>query len=250
MGALHQGHMSLIHKSLEENDRSVVSLFVNPIQFNNPEDLAKYPRTLPEDLKVIEAAGGDAVFIPDAAEMYPVPEKGHWDFTTLSHRLEGHFRPGHFDGVLTVVKKFFEIIEPDRAYFGEKDFQQLSLVQRMVAHEKLNVEIRTCPSVREEDGLALSSRNRRLGAVERKAASHIYRVLSWMKENRPHHAPRELEQLATAQLAEVNGLRIEYLSISDAETFEEVTAWSSSAHPIALVAVYAGDVRLIDNLRL
>lgn len=250
MGALHQGHLSLIAKAGSECDIVVASIFVNPTQFNNPDDLKKYPRTVERDLELLGNQGCDVVFIPSVEEMYPTPYKGHWDYGILSSSLEGHFRPGHFDGVLTIVKRFFEIVEPTKAYFGEKDFQQLAHIRRMAREEMPQIAIVGCPTTREEDGLAMSSRNMRLTPEERETALNISRILFEMKDKKADLSPAELEDYGRTQLDLIPGLRLEYLEIVDASTFAPVPDWDELFNPIALVAVYIGDIRLIDNLSL
>lgn len=250
MGALHPGHVSLVKTSNQNCDLTVVSIFVNPTQFNNQSDLLHYPITIEADKEMLEAAGCDAVFIPAVSEMYPKAEKGHWDFGTLSHTLEGEFRPGHFDGVLTIVKKLFEIVRPDKAFFGEKDFQQLAHIKRLVDVENMPVEIVACPTTRETDGLAMSSRNRRLSPEQRFQALAISRVLFAMRENPEHLIPAQLLEKSKKELENSPGIRLEYLNIIDGYTFETMADFSESDMPVAVVAAYVGDVRLIDNIRL
>lgn len=249
MGALHPGHISLINKAKETCDIVVVSIFVNPAQFNNPEDLKHYPRTFERDRAMLAEAECDAIFFPSVEEMYPTPEKGHWDFGLLSSTLEGQFRPGHFDGVLTVVKKLFQIVKPDKAFFGEKDFQQLSLIRKMTDYDDLPVEVIGSTLIREKDGLAMSSRNTRLDEAERAKASMISKVLFSMKESERSVSPRDLIRLGENQLKEAD-IPLEYLSIVEADTFVPIDAWESSQQPIALLAAYVGQVRLIDNMFL
>ncbi|MFN0032609.1 MAG: pantoate--beta-alanine ligase, partial [Flavobacteriales bacterium] len=184
MGALHPGHVSLIKQARQMADVVVSSIFVNPTQFNNPADLLKYPRTLDADIAMLEEAGCDVVFTPDVAEIYPTISKSHWDFGLLSSRLEGQFRPGHFDGVCTVVKRLFEIVQPNLALFGEKDFQQLAIIRKLVEYEGMPIEISGCRTMREADGLAMSSRNLRLTTKQRQQARAISQTLFWMQQNR------------------------------------------------------------------
>lgn len=249
MGALHDGHISLINKAKESCDVVVVSIFVNPTQFNNPEDLKKYPRTFERDKAMLGAARCDAIFFPSVEEMYPTMDKGHWDFGLLSSTLEGAFRPGHFDGVLTIVKKLFEAVQPDKAFFGEKDFQQLSLIRKMAEFENLKVEVIGSTLIRESDGLAMSSRNMRLDISDRQKATGISRALFAMRDDNRSLTPEELIELGMQILKEEN-IRLEYLSIVEADSFEPLTAWENAQHPIALLAAYVGDVRLIDNIFL
>jgi pantoate--beta-alanine ligase len=248
MGALHDGHISLINSGKEVCDVLVVSIFVNPTQFNNPDDLAKYPRTFDADLALLEKSGASALFFPSVDEMYPKPEKNHWDFGLLSTSLEGHFRPGHFDGMLTVVKKLLQIVSPESAFFGEKDFQQLALIRRMVLEEGLDVKIIGCPIIRENDGLAMSSRNTRLSAEGRIHALAISRILFSMREQAVIVSPAELLSWGNDALRSSEGIELEYLSIVNARTFERVDGWSTEDDAVVLVAAYVDGVRLIDNV--
>lgn len=250
MGALHPGHISLINKAKEVCDVVIVSIFVNPTQFNNLDDLKKYPRTLVEDLQLLNQSTCDVVFFPPFEEIYPKPLKRRWDFGLLSSSLEGYYRPGHFDGVLTVVKRFFEIVCPDHAYFGEKDFQQLSLIRAMASKEGLPITVIGCPIIRESDGLAMSSRNTRLNKHERRVAANISQVLFNIKEKGKQQSPVTLEQEAMSMLCAIEGISLEYLKIVDADNFTPLTSWNDSSNPIALVAAFVGDVRLIDNILL
>lgn len=250
MGALHSGHISLINRARDHCDIVIVSIFVNPTQFNNPDDLKKYPRTFEEDLQLLEVANCDVLFYPSVKEIYPTPMMSSWDFGLLSNTLEGHYRPGHFDGVLTVVKRLFEIVQPDIAYFGEKDFQQLSLIRAMTQKEKMPLEVVGCPIIREIDGLAMSSRNTRLNEHDRHIASKISEVLFAMKASGKEHSPAILVKKALENLDAIEGISPEYLQIVDADTFKPVHAWEDSSAPIALMAAFVGDVRLIDNMWL
>lgn len=249
MGALHEGHVSLIRRAKTSCDIVVVSIFVNPTQFNNPEDLKHYPRTFEKDRDLLAAAGCDAIFFPSVEEMYPTMYKDSWDFGLLSRTLEGDFRPGHFDGVLTVVKKLFEIVKPDEAYFGEKDFQQLSLIRKMTEYEGLPVKVIGSPLIREESGLAMSSRNMRLSESQKKQATAISAALFAMRDAGRKISPEETIALGKAHMEQA-GIKVEYLTIVEADTFEPVTQWEGVQRPIALVAAYVGEVRLIDNMFL
>ncbi len=246
MGALHPGHVSLIQKARQSCQTVVVSIFVNPTQFNNPEDLKKYPRTLEKDLNVLRQAGCDMLFLPSVEEMYPKLTKEHWDFGRLSNSLEGEFRPGHFDGVLTVVKKLFEIVEPDQAFFGEKDFQQLALIRKMTEFEGLPVEVIGSPLIRENDGLAMSSRNLRLSKDERNQSLAISHALKAIHDKQRKLSPEQTIHLAKSMLQQA-GIQVEYLAIVEAATFEPIMAWDQVKMPIALFAGYVGEIRLIDN---
>lgn len=250
MGALHQGHISLIRAAQDEKTFVLTSIFVNPTQFNNPSDLEKYPRTEKEDILLLESAGCHALFLPSVQEMYADLEKGHWDYGVLSSTLEGFYRPGHFDGVLTIVKRFFEIIEPDVAFFGEKDFQQLAHIKRLVKDEMPSIEVIGCPTLRDDDGLAMSSRNLRLSPDQRTTALSISRILFDLADKKADLTPAELEGYARTQFDLIHGLELEYFEIVDASTFAPVPDWEEGFSPVALVAAYVGDVRLIDNVRL
>lgn len=250
MGALHEGHLKLIRQAASENDFVAVSIFVNPIQFNNPEDLAKYPRTLDEDLKKLEGTGCRLVFAPSAEEMYPEPDLTEFDFGNLDKVMEGKFRPGHFRGVAVVVKKLFEIITPHKAYFGEKDFQQLAIIKQMVGMLKMPVEIIPCPIVREADGLAMSSRNARLTPEERAEAPAIYKALAETKENYSWFVPAGVKQLITGQIQENKYFRVEYVEVVDTSTLQTFEDWNDAKHAVVCVAAFIGSVRLIDNIVL
>jgi len=250
MGALHEGHITLIRKAVQENDFVVVSIFVNPIQFNNPEDLSKYPRTLDEDMLKLEETGCNLVFAPSAEEMYPEPDLTEFDFGQLDKVMEGKFRPGHFKGVAIVVKRLFEIVTPGKAYFGEKDFQQLAIIKKMVSMFKIPVEIIPCPIVREADGLAMSSRNARLTQAERMEAPIIYKALSGIKENYSWFIPDGIRQLVKGEIQESPYFRVEYVDVVDAETLLPFEDWQDVEHAVVCVAAFIGSVRLIDNIVL
>lgn len=248
MGALHAGHISLLNRATIENDFVVCSIFVNPIQFNNKEDLKKYPRPIADDIRKLEEIACDLLFYPDAEEMYPEPVVDKWDFGNLDKVMEGKFRPGHFNGVAVVVRKLFEIITPDRAYFGLKDYQQLRIVQSMTKVLSLPVEIVACPTAREKDGLAMSSRNVRLSAKERRIAPAIYKVLMEVARQAGKMPVNELEQWAAGKLNKYEEMDVEYLDIVDAETLLPVRNWNESKSMVVCTAVQLGNVRLIDNL--
>jgi pantoate--beta-alanine ligase len=250
MGALHEGHLQLVRQAGKENDFVVVSIFVNPIQFNNPEDLAKYPRTLEDDINKLEGTGCRLVFAPSAEEMYPEPDLTEFDFGQLDKVMEGKFRPGHFRGVAVVVKKLFEIVTPHKAYFGEKDFQQLAIIKKMVNMLSMPLEIVSCPIVRESDGLAMSSRNTRLTPEERLEAPVIYKALSSVKENYSWFIPEGIKQLVRGEIQESPFFRIEYVEVVDTSTLQPIEDWQDSEHAVICVAVYIGQVRLIDNIVL
>jgi pantoate--beta-alanine ligase len=252
MGALHEGHMNLVRRAKRENDLTVCSIFVNPIQFNNKEDLVKYPRTLSRDLSMLEAEICDVVFTPETAEMYP--EGGNTsldiDFGMLDKVMEGKFRPGHFNGVAIVVKKLFDIVQPDHAYFGKKDFQQLAIIKHMVNMLELPVDIIPCETVRESDGLAMSSRNARLTDAERILASKIYEVLAKVKEKAGIIPVRELSHWAIKKIEEHKGMRVEYFEITDKDGLLPLENWIYKDRAVALTTVFLGEVRLIDNIEL
>lgn len=249
MGALHQGHLNLVSRSCHENDISGCSIFVNPIQFSNQEDLTKYPRTLETDLQLLEQTGCDLVFVPSVEEMYPHPVDEKYDFGNVERVMEGEHRPGHFNGVAVVVKKLFDIFQPDRAYFGEKDFQQLRIIQLLVELEKIPVEIVPCPTVRETDGLAMSSRNRRLSAAERAAAPEIYKTLLRAKELAKKIPVPELKEISTAWL-ENKGFKVDYFELTDSITLKPLKNWDEAPGVVACVAAFLGNIRLIDNMIL
>lgn len=250
MGALHLGHISLVNQSKKENDFTFVTVFVNPTQFNNADDLVKYPRTEKQDLALLVQAGVDAVFFPTVEDIYPNGElTEHFDFGGLENKMEGEFRPGHFEGVGTVVKRFFEIVQPDNAYFGEKDFQQLQIIRKMVLTQKLPVQIIPVAIKREEDGLAMSSRNQRLTPEMRKEAPLIFKVLNEAKIHLENHSIAETKKFVEKRL-ESSPLVLEYFEIAEENTLERVTQKESTQKIRAFIAVYAGEIRLIDNLRL
>lgn len=250
MGALHHGHLELLRRSKNKNDISVCSIFVNPIQFNNPEDLKKYPRTFEDDCRKLESVNCDVLFAPDVQEMYPEDNKKQYDFGLLEKVMEGKFRPGHFNGVAVVVKLLFDITEPNRAYFGEKDFQQLAIINEMVKQENLKIEIVPCAIIREKDGLAMSSRNVRLTTEERELAPKIYQTLTSIKGRKQTQSIAELCEWAQNELNNVPGMEIEYFEISNADNLQQIHSFDESNHSVACVAVFLGAVRLIDNIRL
>ncbi len=249
MGALHPGHVSLVKESGSICDVVLVSIFVNPTQFNNSEDLKHYPRTLSADISLLEASPCDAVFAPSVQEIYPALSRGHWDFGALTSTLEGFYRPGHFDGVITVVKRLFEITTPDMAFFGEKDFQQLAVIKEFVRQSGLPLKIVSCPTLREPDGLAMSSRNTRLKPGERTTALQINKILREIKLQSKNKAPEVLVCEGIAQFQNSTGIQLEYLAIVDGNTFEPLTK-KLKGRPVALVAAFVGDIRLIDNILL
>ena len=248
MGALHEGHLSLVKRAGAENNRVVVSIFVNPTQFNDPNDLRNYPRTLDADLMLLSSCPCDYVFSPDPEEIYPEPDTRKFDFGSLETVMEGHFRPGHFNGVAQVVSKLFDIVEPDRAYFGRKDFQQYAILSRMCRMLKLKVEMVACDIVREPDGLAMSSRNSLLTKEHREAAPHIYRILKEARADASSCSPEKVKRRVGEKIAVLPLLRIEYFDIVDELTLESITSWKQKGTKVGCIAVFAGAVRLIDNI--
>lgn len=250
MGALHAGHRSLVERARKENGTVVVSVFVNPTQFNDPNDLRCYPRTPDADALLLEEAGADYVLMPSVEEIYPEPDTRIFDFGRIDKVMEGASRPGHFNGVAQVVSRLFEIVRPARAYFGEKDFQQIAVIRAMVAQMGLPVEIVECPIVRGEDGLALSSRNTLLDAAHRAAAPHIYASLKAAVEKSHTLTPQELAAWVTAEVERDPHLRVIYFQAVDARTMQEVQSWEQSPRIQGCIAVQNGPVRLIDNIRI
>ncbi|MBE9484282.1 MAG: pantoate--beta-alanine ligase [Bacteroidetes bacterium] len=250
MGALHRGHISLLEQSIKENDINIVSIFINPIQFNNKQDLEKYPRTLEDDCKKLEEAGCSIVFAPSAGEMYPEEVKEHYDFGQLEKVMEGEHRSGHFNGVAVVVKRLFDICMPNKAYFGEKDFQQLAIIKALVEQENMPLEIIGCPIIREEDGLAMSSRNVRLSPEERSIAPEIFKSLNWIKQQAGDRSIGEIVILAEEKLNAMPGMKVEYICIADEDTLMPVQSWDEADNIRAFIALFMGDVRLIDNLKI
>lgn len=250
MGALHQGHITLVEKSKSQNDFTIVSVFVNPTQFNNLEDLEKYPRTEDADAQLLEQAGVDAVFFPTVEVIYPDgAESAQFEFNGLENQMEGKFRPGHFDGVGTVVNRFFEIIQPNRAYFGEKDFQQLRIIQQMVENLGLDLEIVPVPIKRADDGLAMSSRNKRLTQEMLEESPKIYAILQKAKEYIQTHTVEETKKMVEEEFSKTK-MELEYIEIAYEKTLESVTEFAPNQGIRAFIAAFAGDIRLIDNLKL
>ena len=250
MGALHAGHRSLVERARRENDTVVVSVFVNPTQFNDKNDLKHYPRTPEADARLLEEAGADFVLMPTVEEIYPQPDTRQFDFGLIDKVMEGATRPGHFNGVAQVVSRLFDIVRPARAYFGEKDFQQIAVIKSMVAQLALPIEIVECAIVRGEDGLALSSRNTLLDAAHRAAAPHIYATLRAAVTQSQEMAPARLKEWVTAEVERNPLLKVIYYQSVDARTMQEVAAWDDSPRIQGCIAVQAGDIRLIDNIRI
>ena len=249
MGALHVGHASLVKRSVSENGVTVVSVFVNPTQFNDKNDLAKYPRTLDADCRLLEDCGAAFAFAPSVEEMYPQPDTREFSYAPLDTVMEGAFRPGHFNGVCQIVSKLFDAIQPDRAYFGEKDFQQLAIIREMVRQMNYKLEIVGCPIVREEDGLALSSRNKRLSAQERENALYISRTLFKSRTFATSHTVSETQKMVEEAIEAAPGLRLEYFEIVDGNTLQKVNSWEDAQYVVGCITVFCGEVRLIDNIK-
>lgn len=249
MGALHTGHASLVKRSADENEVTVVSVFVNPTQFNDKNDLVKYPRTLDADCRLLETCGATFVFAPSVDEMYPQPDTREFSYAPLDTVMEGAFRPGHFNGVCQIVSKLFDAVQPHRAYFGEKDFQQLAVIREMVRQMKYDLEIVGCPIVREADGLALSSRNARLSAAERENALNISQTLFKSRTFAAAHSVSETQKMVEEAIAAVPGLRLEYFEIVDGNTLQKLGSWDETSYAVGCITVFCGDVRLIDNIK-
>lgn len=250
MGALHAGHRSLVERARRENETVVVSVFVNPTQFNDKNDLKNYPRTPDEDKRILEEAGADLVLMPEVEQIYPEPDTRTFDFGLIDKVMEGATRPGHFNGVAQVVSRLFEIVNPARAYFGEKDFQQIAVIREMVRQLGCPVEIVECPIVRGEDGLALSSRNTLLDPPHREAAPHIYASLEKAVVRAAELDPGELKRWVVEEVERNPLLKVIYYQSVDARTMQEVRAWSDADRIQGCIAVQAGDIRLIDNIRI
>lgn len=249
MGALHAGHASLVKRSVAESDATVVSVFVNPTQFNDKNDLAKYPRTLEADCRLMEQCGATVVFAPSVEEIYPEPDTRHFSFPPLDTVMEGAYRPGHFNGVCQIVSKLFDLVKPDRAYFGEKDFQQLAIIREMVRQLKFPLQIVGCPIVREADGLALSSRNTRLSAEQRQQALKISQTLFASVDYAATHTVAQTQQFVEDAIAAAPGLRLEYFELVDGNTLQKIADWGDTDYAVGCITVFCGEVRLIDNIK-
>ena len=249
MGALHAGHASLVERSVKENDVTVVSIFLNPTQFNDKKDLERYPRTLEADCELLDKCGAQVVFAPSVEEVYPEPDTRVFSYPPTDSVMEGAFRPGHFNGVCQIVSKLFDYVEPDRAYFGEKDYQQICVIRRMVEDLKMDINIVACPVIREESGLARSSRNTLLSDEERQLAAHIYRVLSESRKQQMSVA--ETHDFVVREIDAIEGLKVQYFSIVDGLTLADVSTWDDAESVVGCITVYCGAVpiRLIDHIR-
>ena len=251
MGALHDGHASLVKRSVKDNDLTVVSVFVNPTQFNDKNDLQSYPRDLDSDCKLLDSCGADYVFAPSVEEMYPQPDKRHFEFPPVTTVMEGAHRPGHFNGVCQVVSRLFYIVRPQKAYFGEKDWQQIAVVKALVKYLSLNIDIVECPIIRDKDGLAMSSRNALLSADERDIAPEIYKTLVESVKFAQSHSIQETHDMVVSRINSTDGLDVEYFSIVDGDTLLDVNSWDKSQHIVGCVTVFCGKrpVRLIDHIK-
>ncbi len=249
MGALHAGHVSLIDRARKENDIVVVSVFVNPTQFNNPEDLRTYPRTEEADCEKMTNAGVDIAFIPSVEEVYPEPDTRVFDLGPVAEVMEGPMRPGHFNGVAQIVSKLFDMVQPHSAYFGEKDFQQIAVIRRMVELEGFNIEIIDCPIMREADGLAMSSRNVRLTSSQRQIAPAIHKALVASQDYALSHTVAETKQSVINEINAQPEMEVEYYEIVDSLTMQPIANWDDSKCPVGCITVYCGEVRLIDNIK-
>ncbi len=248
MGALHNGHLSLVRMADEQSDITIVSIFVNPTQFNNPDDLESYPRTIEDDTKLLESTNCKIVFCPSVVEVYPEKDERIFDFGSLDKVMEGSFRPGHFNGVAQVVSRLFDLVNPDKAFFGEKDFQQLAIIRKMTEMLNYDVEIVPCEIVREEDGLAMSSRNKLLSEEYRDVAPRIFEILNESKKLMNSKSLKEVINFVVETINNIPLLNVEYFSIVDGNTLQDVDDWSESEYIVGCIAVYADKVRLIDNL--
>ncbi len=251
MGALHEGHASLVRRSVQDNGVTVVSVFVNPTQFNDKNDLKNYPRDLDADCRLLESCKADYVFAPEVEEMYPTPDRRQFEYPPVSTVMEGAHRPGHFNGVCQVVSRLFYIVRPDRAYFGEKDWQQIAVVKAMTRQLQLGVEIVECPIVRDSDGLARSSRNTLLSPDERAIAPHIYKALKESIDYAKKHTLKETHDKVVADINAVDGLQVEYFSIVDGNTLQDIAEWEDSPYVVGCITVYCGKtpIRLIDHIK-
>lgn len=249
MGALHEGHASLVRRSVSENDITVVSIFLNPTQFNDPKDLERYPRTLESDCAILEECGAQIAFAPSVSEIYPEPDTRRFSYPPTDSVMEGARRPGHFNGVCQIVSKLFMITDPDRAYFGEKDYQQIAVIRRMVEDLEFRVDIIPCPVIREADGLAMSSRNTLLAPDEKAIAPNIYRILQESKGL--GLTVSETREWVVSNINEIPGLEVEYYSIVDGNTLADIEDWSGSDSVVGCITVYCGKtpIRLIDHIR-
>ena len=249
MGALHEGHASLVRRSVKENDVTVVSVFLNPTQFNDPKDLERYPRTLEADCRLLDECGADIAFAPSVKEIYPEPDTRLFSYPPTDRVKEGAMRPGHFNGVCQIVSKLLSYVEPDRAYFGEKDYQQIAVIRRMVDDLGFKLQIVPCPVVRQSDGLALSSRNTLLSDEERVTAANIYRILD--KSRSLGLTVQETHDYVVGEINSIPGLTVQYFSIVDGDSLADVTSWDEAPSVVGCITVFCGTkpIRLIDHIR-
>lgn len=249
MGALHEGHASLVRRSVTENDVTVVSVFLNPTQFNDPKDLERYPRTLEADCELLDACGADIVFAPGVEEIYPEPDTRCFSYPPTDSVMEGAMRPGHFNGVCQIVSKLFSYVEPDKAYFGEKDYQQIAVIRRMVADLGFGLEIVPCPVIRQSDGLAMSSRNTLLSDEERQTAANIYRVLN--ESCTLGLTVQQTHDYVVNEIDAIPMLEVQYFNIVDGDTLADVSSWDEAQSVVGCITVFCGEkpIRLIDHIR-
>ena len=248
MGALHDGHLSLVKSAERNDDFIIVTIFVNPTQFNNPKDLERYPRDIDADLAMLQKHQVDLLFIPSVEEMYPEEDKRIFDLAPLDQVMEGKFRPGHFNGVAQIVSKLFFAVQPDRAYFGQKDFQQLAVIKKLVDQLQLDIEIIGCPIIREKDGLAMSSRNQLLTPEQRHAAPGIYATLQKARELKDSKSPEEIKTIVETEINSHPLMQLEYFEIVDDQELQPVHDWNNPKNKMGCIAVVLNEVRLIDNI--
>ncbi len=249
MGALHEGHLSLINRAGKENDIIIPSIFVNPTQFNDSNDYLNYPRNINEDILKLQKLKCDIIFIPTEEEIYPEPDNRNFNFGYLGHTMEGKYREGHFNGVAKVVTRLFDIIQPDKAYFGEKDYQQLIIIKKIVKDLNYNIDIVPCPIIREPDGLAMSSRNLRLSENDRKIASFIYKILKESKRMKNKLSVEDLQKWVYHRFEKMKEFKVEYFNIVNDENLKDINKWDDSCGKIGCIAVWLGNIRLIDNIK-
>ena len=250
MGALHQGHLSLVEYSKNQCDITVTSIFVNPTQFNNKSDLEKYPRTVERDLEMLKSKNVDIVFMPNEKEMYPEEDTRKFNFGKLETVMEGKFRDGHFNGVAQIVSKLFNFVKPDKAFFGLKDFQQVAIIKAMVRQLEMPVEIVPCPIIREENGLAMSSRNQRLSEEQKQDATILFKTIDNITKNFKEFTPKDLQNFSIKEIENNSSLKVEYLEIVDDNSLETIGNWNENKNISCCVAAYCGEVRLIDNMQI
>lgn len=249
MGALHNGHISLVRESVHKCDLTIVSIFVNPTQFNDKKDLEKYPRTLDADLKLLENTGCKYVFYPNEKDMYPSSDLRTFDFGPLENVMEGKHRPGHFNGVAQIVSKLFDVVKPDWVFFGQKDFQQVAIIRRLIDMMNYKIQLVSCPIIREENGLAMSSRNERLNLKERENAALIFKTLTKYSNLSDSYCVEDMKALIRKEINKSPFLDVEYIELVNENTLEAVNQWTNEFNIYACIAVHCGNVRLIDNVK-